>query len=110
MEIVFLVIGPCNLLCENKVAISISHNPAHHDRTKHVEMGRHFIKEKLEEGVVTLPYILSKEQLVDVLIKVVNGRLFEDVWCKIIVCDPIIQVEGECRKISANMETNLPNS
>ena len=33
------------ILCHNKAAISIAKNPVHHDRTKHVEIDRHFIKE-----------------------------------------------------------------
>ncbi|RVX23717.1 Retrovirus-related Pol polyprotein from transposon RE1 [Vitis vinifera] len=39
--------GPMKLMCDNQVAISIAKNPVHHDRTKHVEIDRHFIKEKI---------------------------------------------------------------
>ncbi|KAH9698541.1 protein kinase domain-containing protein [Citrus sinensis] len=35
--------------CDNKAAISIAHNPVLHDMTKHVEIDRHFITEKLKE-------------------------------------------------------------
>ena len=38
---------PMKLYCDNKAAIAIAHNPVQHDRTKHVEVDRHFIKEKL---------------------------------------------------------------
>lgn len=30
--------------CDNKAAITITHNSVHHDRTKHVEVDMHFIK------------------------------------------------------------------
>ena len=33
----------CEQNCDNKVAINISENPVQHDRTKHVEVDRHFI-------------------------------------------------------------------
>ena len=40
------------LVCDNKSAISIAHNLVQHDRTKHVEIDRHFIKEKLDNGLI----------------------------------------------------------
>ncbi|RVW75289.1 Retrovirus-related Pol polyprotein from transposon RE1 [Vitis vinifera] len=37
--------GPMKLYCDNESAIDIVHNPIQHDRTKHIEIDRHFIKE-----------------------------------------------------------------
>lgn len=34
-----------NMYCDNKTAIEIAQNPVQHDRTKHVEVDRHFNKE-----------------------------------------------------------------
>jgi len=45
------------LFCDNKSAINIAHNPVQHDRTKRIEIDRHFIKEKLEEGLICLSYV-----------------------------------------------------
>jgi ATP sulfurylase len=55
------------LYCDNKAAISIAHNLVQHDRTKHVEIDRHFIKEKLREGAICTPYVKIGEQLADIL-------------------------------------------
>ena len=57
------------LYCDNKLAISIAHNPIQHDKTKHVEVDRHFIKEKLDSGLICTLYISSNDQLVDILSK-----------------------------------------
>jgi hypothetical protein len=40
--------GKMKLWCDSKSAISIANNPLQHDRTKHVEIDRFFIKEKLD--------------------------------------------------------------
>ena len=56
-----------SLYCDNKVAISIAHNPVQHDRTKHVEIDRHFIKEKLSSGIICILFVKSGDQVADVL-------------------------------------------
>ncbi|WMV36910.1 hypothetical protein MTR67_030295 [Solanum verrucosum] len=45
-------VGPMKLFCDNKSAIQIAQNPVQHDRTKHVEVDRHFIKEKLDQKII----------------------------------------------------------
>jgi hypothetical protein len=66
------------LLCDNKAAIDIAHNPVQHDRTKHVEVDRHFIKEKLDAKIISLPFVRSNEQLADILTKPVSFKIFND--------------------------------
>lgn len=53
--------GTIKLYYDNKSIINMAHNPVQHDRSKHVEIDRHFIKEKLESGLLCMPYVLSKE-------------------------------------------------
>ncbi|KAF5819855.1 putative RNA-directed DNA polymerase [Helianthus annuus] len=62
-EIGFPQTEASTIMCDNKAAIQISENPVQHDRTKHVEVDRHFIKEKLENGIIELPFVRSKDQL-----------------------------------------------
>ena len=49
------------MLCDNKSAISITNDPIYHDRTKHVDIDRFYIKEKLEEKVIYITYVTSVE-------------------------------------------------
>ncbi|KAH9718244.1 hypothetical protein KPL71_022143 [Citrus sinensis] len=67
---------PIQLYCDNKAARDIAHNPVQHDRTKHVEVDRFFIKEKLDEKIFELPKIRSEDQLPDILTKAISSRAF----------------------------------
>ena len=49
--------GPMKLYCDNKLAINIAHNLVQPIRTKHIEIDKHFIKEKLEGGLTCMPYV-----------------------------------------------------
>ncbi|WJZ81639.1 hypothetical protein VitviT2T_001472 [Vitis vinifera] len=50
----YLSSQPIRLFCDNKAACDIAHNPVQHDRTKHVEVDRFFIKEKLDDKIMEL--------------------------------------------------------
>ncbi|CAL9006242.1 unnamed protein product [Prunus brigantina] len=69
---------PMDLYCDNKAAIAIAHNPVQHDRTKHVEVDRNFIKEKLDAEIVSFPFISSEYQLAEVLTKAVSTSIFHN--------------------------------
>ncbi|KAM1462583.1 hypothetical protein ACFXTO_047598 [Malus domestica] len=67
---------PMKLFCDNKVVRDIAHNPVQHDRTKHVEVDRFFIKEKLEGKLIEVPSNRTKDQLTDILTKAVSSHKF----------------------------------
>ncbi|EXC10042.1 Cysteine desulfurase 2 [Morus notabilis] len=60
---------PMKLYCDNKAAINIAQNPVQHDRTKHVEIDRHFIKEKIDCGAICMPFVTTTQQIADFLTK-----------------------------------------
>lgn len=63
------------LFCDNKASIEIARNPVHHDCTKHVEIDRYFIKEKLEYGILELLHVPLDFQVVDILTKISISNL-----------------------------------
>lgn len=71
------------LYCYNKVAINIAHNLVHHDRAKHVEIDRHFIEEKIENGSVCMVYLPTKQQVVDLLTKSLSKHGFMELSNKL---------------------------
>lgn len=51
----------CKFYCDNMATICISENPVQHDRTKHVEIDRHFVKDNFEAKVLSLPFVRFKD-------------------------------------------------
>nr|GEV29269.1 retrovirus-related Pol polyprotein from transposon TNT 1-94 [Tanacetum cinerariifolium] len=52
------------MYCDSMAAIAISCNPVQHSRTKHIDVRYHFIKEKVEKGIVKL-FFVGTEYLKD---------------------------------------------
>jgi hypothetical protein len=67
---------PVKLLMDNKSAITLSRNPVHHDRSKHIDTKFHFIRECIEEGKIEVDYIGTEEQLADMFTKALGRARF----------------------------------
>lgn len=87
IEIGFASHSAMNIFCDNKSAIEIAHNPVQHDRTKHVEVDRHFIKQNLETKIIQFPFVKSEDQLADILTKAVCSRDFYNALDKLGIRD-----------------------
>nr|GEW25623.1 copia protein [Tanacetum cinerariifolium] len=57
------------MYCVSKAATAISCNPVQHSRTKHIDVRYHFIKEKVEKGIVELFFVGTEYQLADLFTK-----------------------------------------
>uniref|UniRef100_A0ACD5W6V2 Uncharacterized protein n=1 Tax=Avena sativa TaxID=4498 RepID=A0ACD5W6V2_AVESA len=62
------------LLVDNMSAIALAKNPVHHDRSKHIDVKFHFIREAMEAGEVEIIHVGTQEQLADLLTKAL-GRV-----------------------------------
>lgn len=55
---------PC-LWCDNLGATYLSANPVFHARTKHIEIDFYFVRERVAKKKLEIPFISSKDQIVD---------------------------------------------
>jgi hypothetical protein len=95
-EIGFAPNSEMNLFCDKKAAIDISHNPVWHDRTKHVKVDRHFIKQNLEEKIIRFLLLNLKTNSQISLQRLCPAKIFTThlpSWASEIYMH---QLEGEC--------------
>jgi hypothetical protein len=74
------------LYCDNLSAINISKNPIQHSRTKHIDIQHYFIRDLVEEKVVTLEHVDTEEQLADIFTKALDAKQFENLRGNLGIC------------------------
>ena len=87
---------PPVLFCDNLSAIALSFNPIQHQRTKHIEVDVHFVRERVSNNQLIVQFVSSQEQAADILTKGLSSPLFHT-HCnnlRLGLCKPVI--EGEC--------------
>ena len=87
---------PIVIYCDNQSCIKISVNPVFHDRSKHIDIRYHHIRDCVQRRIMLLSYIPTKDQDADILTKALTRRKFEYHRGRIGVVDNPYLVEREC--------------
>lgn len=66
-------IPPIVMLCDNQSAMAVAKEDSFRARTKHIDVKHHHIRDQLTNGVITIEYVSTNENVADVLTKAVSG-------------------------------------
>ena len=64
------------LFCDNESAIKLANNPVHHQRSKHIEVRHHFLRDHVEKGDIQLCHVRTEKQLADIFTKPLDETRF----------------------------------
>lgn len=66
------------VFCDNISSVYMSNNPVQHQRTKHIEIDLHFVREKVAMGQVKVLHVPSSLQYADIFTKGLPTTLFNE--------------------------------
>ncbi|KAJ9565690.1 hypothetical protein OSB04_001656 [Centaurea solstitialis] len=82
------------IYCDNVSAIYLSGNPVQHQRTKHIELDIHFVREHVQRGNVRILHVPSRYQIADIFTKGLPRILFEDFRSSLSIRSPPASTAG----------------
>ena len=82
--------------CDNQSGIRLSENPVFHDRSRHIDIGYHFLRYCVQRGTIRLEYIQTDEQMADIFTKAFCRQSFVKFRDKLGLLPNPFLVERDC--------------
>ena len=67
---------PIKLNVDNQGAIQLAKNPVHHQRTKHIDIKIHYVRQEIINNNIILNYVPSNDNVADIFTKSANKLKF----------------------------------
>jgi uncharacterized beta-barrel protein YwiB (DUF1934 family) len=96
MQALSVELEPTVIHCDNQSCIKLSENPVFHDRSKHIEMRYHFVRDIVQKNILSIQYVSTTEQTADILTKPLSLTKFVYFRDKLGVAKNVSLVEREC--------------
>jgi hypothetical protein len=77
-ELGFKIPNTSNIYSDIQAAIAVSKNPEFHARTKHIDIGLHFLRDYVEEEILSLEFVGSRDNVADLFTKGLTRNIHED--------------------------------
>ena len=71
------------VLCDNISAIYLSTNLISHQRSKHIDIDVHFVREHVASGFIRFIHVKTTQQIANIFTKALPRPQFEDITCKL---------------------------
>src|SRR6266581_7853028 len=71
-ELGYSITGPSLLRMDNQSAIAVSKNPEHHSKMKHLSLRLFWLRDAVQEGLITPSFVTTQEMAADIFTKALD--------------------------------------